>query len=287
MYKNIIITTLLFFASTSFALASTIFSDNIGIHDSSPTHSVTFGYASTTPLMAFYNTIDHSTNFSRFIMGYSTSTGAMELFGENGGSGASSIIRLGASNGYLEINTGGGPNKFYFNRVIPSTGNPIMGATAKMSGSSGNQVFSSLTPDMGQSGTAGYTNLLLNAKESSLGSGASYILQGKVTNSSDVTSNKFNFDTAGNLNLVSVGAGLSIAEGSNAKMGVATLENGSTTVSTVAIATSSRVFLTNQDGVGTVGTPYVSSRSSGTGFIISSTEEDDDSQIGWLIINPM
>jgi hypothetical protein len=83
------------------------------------------------------------------------------------------------------------------------------------------------------------------------------------------------------------GRGLRVKEGSNAKMGTATL-NGSTevTISNTSVTTNSRILLTIQSPGGTVGSPYVSSRSAGTSFGIKSTNASDSSTVAYHIIEP-
>ena len=80
-----------------------------------------------------------------------------------------------------------------------------------------------------------------------------------------------------------VGKGLRIREGTNAVMGVVSL-NGSALVATNVVAASSRIFLTTQAPSGVVGTPYVSSRAAGISFSITSTSTGDASLVAWMIV---
>lgn len=93
--------------------------------------------------------------------------------------------------------------------------------------------------------------------------------------------------TTADLRVVTAGRGLQVAEGSNAKMGTATL-NGTTTVtvSTTAVTANSRILLTTQAPGGTVGSPYVFTRSAGTSFGIRSTDGADTSTVAWMIVEP-
>ena len=63
--------------------------------------------------------------------------------------------------------------------------------------------------------------------------------------------------------------------------------NGTATVKTYNLTTSSLFFLSNQNASGTVGIPYISTKNyiSST-FTIASTNTADRSTIGWLIIEP-
>jgi hypothetical protein len=74
--------------------------------------------------------------------------------------------------------------------------------------------------------------------------------------------------------------------GTGARMGTAVLVGGTVTVNTTAIAAGSVVILTTQAPGGTVGTPYVSARTAGTSFVITSTSSSDTSTVGWRILDP-
>jgi hypothetical protein len=82
------------------------------------------------------------------------------------------------------------------------------------------------------------------------------------------------------------GYGLMTVEGTNAKMGTATLVAGAATVSTTAVTATSRIFLTNQSLGGTAGFLRVSARTAGTSFTITSSSATDTSTVAWLIVDP-
>lgn len=70
-------------------------------------------------------------------------------------------------------------------------------------------------------------------------------------------------------------------------MGMATLNHGTVTIPTQRVSSSSRIFLTvNFPGTGTVGFPYVFSRSAGSGFTILSSSLSDNSRVAWLVMEP-
>lgn len=97
-------------------------------------------------------------------------------------------------------------------------------------------------------------------------------------------------DTDGSWTLsgvVNFNAAVKVKEGTNCRMGTATL-NGTTevTVTTTAVASTSRIQLTINAPGGTVGSPYVSSRSAGTSFGVKSTAVGDTSTVAWLIVDP-
>lgn len=83
-----------------------------------------------------------------------------------------------------------------------------------------------------------------------------------------------------------VGAGLKIAEGSNAKQGIATLSGGTVVVSNTAVTANSRIFLTIQSPGGTLGSVYVAARTAGTSFTITSTSAIDTSVVAYEIFEP-
>ncbi|MBS0626538.1 MAG: hypothetical protein JSS32_10860 [Verrucomicrobia bacterium] len=95
-------------------------------------------------------------------------------------------------------------------------------------------------------------------------------------------------DVAGNIAVSSAGSGFCVKEGSNAKMGVATLSGGTATINTTAVTANSRIFLSNQSPGGTPGIVYVSARNPGTSFTITSTTllGGDSSTIAWILFEP-
>lgn len=96
-----------------------------------------------------------------------------------------------------------------------------------------------------------------------------------------------NLQTDGNFTLTTVGKGIKIKEGSNAKMGTGTL-NGATevTISTTAVTANSRIFLTIQTPHGTPAWALgVSSRSAGVSFGVKGIALDT-SDFAWMIVEP-
>ena len=93
--------------------------------------------------------------------------------------------------------------------------------------------------------------------------------------------------TGCDLDIATIGNSLRVAEGTNAKMGTATL-NGTTNVvvSTTAVTAASRIFLTVQAAAGTLGCPVVATRTAGTSFSIKSTVAGDTSTVAWLLVEP-
>jgi len=92
----------------------------------------------------------------------------------------------------------------------------------------------------------------------------------------------------GDVALGTAGKGLKVAEGANAKMGVATLVAGTVVVPTTAVTAVSRILLTVQS-LGTVLVPQavgVTARTVGTSFTITSAGATDTSVVAWFIVEP-
>lgn len=82
------------------------------------------------------------------------------------------------------------------------------------------------------------------------------------------------------------GGGLKVAEGANAKQGVATLAAGTVTVANTSVTASSRIFLTTNTPGGTPGFLTVSARTPGTSFTITSSNGADTSVVAFEIFEP-
>jgi hypothetical protein len=81
--------------------------------------------------------------------------------------------------------------------------------------------------------------------------------------------------------------GLVIPEGSNAKMGVATLVSGTVLVNTTAVGANSRIFLTAQTPGTAQGETYISAKVAGTSFTVTSANGADDRVVAWIIVDPV
>lgn len=73
---------------------------------------------------------------------------------------------------------------------------------------------------------------------------------------------------------------------SNTTLSRAVLVGGTVVVSSTKVTANSNIFLTCQINGGTVGAVYVSARTPGTSFTITSTSGTDTSTIAWLILEP-
>jgi hypothetical protein len=104
---------------------------------------------------------------------------------------------------------------------------------------------------------------------------------------SSLASAKFPAGTfTGGVDILNAGAGMKVAEGSNARQGIATLVAGTVTVANTSAVSNSRIFLTIQTPGGTVGSVYVSAFSPGVSFTITSTSSLDTSIVAYEIFEP-
>lgn len=90
----------------------------------------------------------------------------------------------------------------------------------------------------------------------------------------------------GNIDITVAGQGLRVAEGSNAKQGIATLAGGTVTVANTNITANSRIMITCQVPGGVSGFLRISARTAGTSFTILSSNALDTSQVGYEIFEP-
>lgn len=97
-----------------------------------------------------------------------------------------------------------------------------------------------------------------------------------------------NTTLTGNAIISVAGKGLQVKEGSNARMGTATLVAGTVTVNNTSVTANTRIFLTIQS-LGTVAVAKaiaVTARTASTSFTITSADATDTSVIAWLLIEP-
>lgn len=108
---------------------------------------------------------------------------------------------------------------------------------------------------------------------------------GDVALGSDNPDHKLDVD--GSIAIIDNNSGLYISEGPNSTIGHEVLVGGTVTVSNSHVTAESRIFLTIQQPGGTVGTPYISARTPGVSFTITSTSGADTSGVAWLIVEPI
>lgn len=93
------------------------------------------------------------------------------------------------------------------------------------------------------------------------------------------------FLSEGNLICDVAGKGLRIKEGSNARMGTATLVGGTVTVSNTSVTANTRILLSRSTTGGTTG-DLSYTVSAATSFTINSSSGTDTSTVVWLLAEP-
>jgi len=81
------------------------------------------------------------------------------------------------------------------------------------------------------------------------------------------------------------GGGLSVAEGANGRLGVATLVAGTVTVANTSITATSRIFITRSAAGGTLGHLTVT-KNAGVGFTVTSSSPTETSTVEWFAVEP-
>lgn len=79
---------------------------------------------------------------------------------------------------------------------------------------------------------------------------------------------------------------VSLKDGTNKRMGQATLVGGTVVVSNTVVTANTRIFLSHANTSGTLGHLYVSARTAATSFTITSSSGTDTSTVNWLLIEP-
>lgn len=95
--------------------------------------------------------------------------------------------------------------------------------------------------------------------------------------------------TNGNFIANTIGNGLQIKHGTNARIGTATLVAGTVTVSNTSVTANTRIFLTVQS-LGTVTAPKaiaVTTITANTSFVITSADNTDTSVVAWLLVESL
>jgi hypothetical protein len=113
-----------------------------------------------------------------------------------------------------------------------------------------------------------------------------------ATPTTDSAANQFNLSFAngyrffdGSFNVSTVGKGLAVKEGSNAKQGVVTLVSGVGVVSNTAVTANSRIFYCGQD-TNVTGILHITARTTGSGFTITSSVSGDTGVVAYEIFEP-
>lgn len=126
------------------------------------------------------------------------------------------------------------------------------------------------------------------ASASTITTGITLDITAPIAGTNATITNNFAIRSSGNLCLSTIGNGLYIKEGSNATMGTGTLSAGTLVISNTKVTANSRIFLTDTGGgvLANIGALYISARSAGTSFTVSSSNALDTSTFSWIIIEP-
>lgn len=90
--------------------------------------------------------------------------------------------------------------------------------------------------------------------------------------------------STGNLLVSTIGKGIQIKTGTNARVGTAGLVGGTKLVTNTSITANSLIFLTSQTDGGTTGALRISAKVVGTSFTITSLSVLDTSTVAWMIV---
>jgi hypothetical protein len=124
---------------------------------------------------------------------------------------------------------------------------------------------------------------VLSAADHTTYSGYAATIALKAPLASPVFTGDVNAST-GNVLASTIGKGLQVKTGSNAKIGTATLVGGTVTVANTSVTANSRIFLTSNTDGGTPGWLRVSAKTVGTSFVITSSSATDTSTVAWQIV---
>lgn len=219
--------------------------------------------SNTVPLSANFNAI--STNFS------GTTSTARYLFA--GGSNINYRVAVGGINATTNLTAGNVAANFLV------AGSPVLTSTTTANPWVVQQAIASFGTITAGAGGVLPTNtamLYIDAASTS-GTTANY----SIYSAGGISS--FN----GDVKLSTAGNGLYIKEGSNATMGTGTLVGGTLTVSNAKVTASSRIFLTSEGGTVTnLGNIYISARSAGVSFTVTSSNVLDTQTFIYLIMEP-
>jgi hypothetical protein len=83
-----------------------------------------------------------------------------------------------------------------------------------------------------------------------------------------------------------VGHGVHIAEGANARQGVATLSGGTVTISNTSVTASTRIQLTRRHGTADAAVLTVTAITPGASFSVGSSLATDTAVVHWLLTEP-
>lgn len=205
------------------------------------------------------NIVSRATNGGAMILGHQANDDVGAMLNVNGGASFNNVAGIG-SNTFWTFD-GAKAHRFAIGSVIGQFPKLIHGAAAPFALSRWS------AGDISGNPTGSYTDEL--------------VVDGTTGNGTFTT----DWTVNGNLITGTVGKGLQVKGGSNAKIGTVVLNGTSAVVVTDTAATAnSQIILTIQTPAGTVGSPYVSAISAGTSFSVKSTAVGDTSTAAYLIV---
>lgn len=90
----------------------------------------------------------------------------------------------------------------------------------------------------------------------------------------------------GDFAVMTAGKGFRVKEGSNAKMGSATLTAGKVTVANTSVTANSRIFVQRKGAAAKAGALTVTAKVAATSFTVESSNAEDASDFDYLIFEP-
>ena len=270
-------------SSTSISGSANYYWDNtnnyLGLNTNVPTHTLTLGSTSTG--IAYYNTSDQTTNYSR-LRQYS-SGGNFYITGEYANTPTNyPTLILGTRNAtnYISINhsIATGQQNYIFNInagattwnatvLTGSTYKPIILVNGILGGTSGTNNFFQIAPSVNQSSTTGLSVLQITPYIQSLGSGTNYLMDlgtNTAANGSGTHTSLFNVTTLGYTTATKY-----IVSGSNAATnylrgdGSVLADNNTYLASLAGLSNASGVLTNNGSGTLSWASPSISGLTSG------------------------
>jgi hypothetical protein len=171
--------------------------------------------------------------------------------------------------------------------ITAASGNVVIAPAGTLSGTTLNStvVTSSLT-SVGTITTGTWTGTAIAVAHGGTGSttaAAALTALGAAPTATPTFTGDVNSST-GNVLISTIGKGLEVKTGTNAKIGTAVLAAGTNTVLNSSVTANSRIFVTSNTDGGTPGWLRVSAKTVGTSFVITSSSATDTSTVAWMIV---
>lgn len=104
-------------------------------------------------------------------------------------------------------------------------------------------------------------------------------------NSGTVTIGSGSLSVAGQITSTTLGSGLQLTSGTNARIGTVTLVAGTATVPNTSLTANTIIQLHPQAGI--TGYLYISARTNGTSFAVTSNNSSDAGVVGWILVEKL